>query len=192
MADFSVTAKQQLMAIAKASVNEGICRHRPLAVALADYEPELSRPGASFVTLQIHQQLRGCIGSLQAHQPLALDVADNAFSAAFRDPRFPSLQSQEVAELHFHISVLSETTAMTFADEADLLTQIRPGIDGLVLEDGIHRGTFLPSVWEQLPSKEAFLSHLKQKAGLPPRYWSPTIKVERYTVEDIDQDQLPS
>lgn len=180
------TARAQLLAIAKQSVQHGLLHGRPLPIDLGQHDPALSEAGASFVTLHLQGQLRGCIGSLQAHQPLAKDVSDNAFSAAFRDPRFPPLTSREEAHLVFHISVLSPTEPMHFSSEADLLEQIRPGVDGLVLKEGVfHRGTFLPSVWEQLPSKTQFLSHLKQKAGLSADYWSPTLEVERYTVEDI-------
>ena len=126
------------------------------------------------------------MGSLQAYRPFASDIAENAFCAAFRDPRFPPLTIAEEPQIHIHISVLSDTTPMTFTGEDDVLNQLRPNIDGLVLTDGLHHGTFLPSVWEQLPSKESFLSHLKQKAGLSARYWSDSIKIERYTVEDIE------
>lgn len=179
--------KQQLMQIAKQSVHEGLQHGRPLQVDPTQYSGTLSSDGASFVTLHINSDLRGCIGSLEAHRPLVSDVAQNAFNAAFRDPRFPPLRPDEAATLHFHISVLSKPVPMEFRDEQDLLDQIRPGIDGLVLEDGFNRGTFLPSVWEQLPSKTMFLAHLKQKAGLPSDYWSSTLKVERYTVDDINE-----
>jgi AmmeMemoRadiSam system protein A len=114
------------------------------------------------------------------------DVADNAYAAAFRDPRFPTLTQDEYPMLQYHISVLNPPEPMTFTSEDDLLKQIRPNIDGLVLSDKGMRGTFLPSVWESLPTAEQFLSHLKQKAGLPADYWSDTVKVERYTVENIE------
>lgn len=140
---------------------------------------------ATFVTLEIGGQLRGCIGMLEAHRPLANDVAENAFSAAFRDPRFPPLSDVEFDDLEISISVLSPPEEMSFSSEKDLLDQIRPGIDGLILEEGFRKGTFLPSVWEQLSEKEAFLEHLKQKAGLPPGYWSDTLRVFRYTAEYI-------
>ncbi|MDX1694137.1 MAG: AmmeMemoRadiSam system protein A [Ketobacteraceae bacterium] len=183
----SQEAKQQLLSIARKSVHHGLLHGTPQPVDVAQYDEALSYDGASFVTLHLHGQLRGCIGSLLAHRPLAKDVAENAYSAAFKDPRFPPLMEQEEPELTYHISVLSEPEPLEFESESDLLEQIRPGVDGLVLKDGaFHKGTFLPSVWEQLPSKELFLSHLKQKAGLESDYWSPTIEVERYTVEDIE------
>lgn len=157
--------------------------HLPVKTSL--YPRSLQKPGASFVTLNRNGLLRGCIGSLEAHQPLVNDVAYNAFAAAFSDPRFPPLSKDELDGLEFHISVLTPAVAMKFDSEQDLLDQIRPGIDGLVLEDGLNRGTFLPAVWESLPDKTSFLRHLKQKAGLPPDYWSDTIRVSRYTTESF-------
>ncbi|MCG8668896.1 MAG: AmmeMemoRadiSam system protein A [Pseudomonadales bacterium] len=186
MSELNQTAKNQLLEIAEASVQSGVSSGRPIHIVLSEYDAKLSSERASFVTLHLAGQLRGCIGSLQAYRPLAQDVADNAFAAAFRDPRFPPVSAGEAAQLHFHISVLSETSPMSFKDEQDLLSQIRPEIDGLVLEDGFNRGTFLPSVWEQLPDKRDFLNQLKRKAGLPPDYWSNKLAISRYTVEDIE------
>ena len=189
MGDLTPSAKSQLLAIAKESVASGVSNGRPISVILSDYDTQLSLPRASFVTLHLAGQLRGCIGSLQAYRPLAQDVAENAFAAAFRDPRFSPVSFAEAQALHFHISVLSDTSPMTFSDEADLIRQIRPHIDGLVLEDDFHRGTFLPSVWEQLPDPQQFLNQLKRKAGLPADYWSDRLAVSRYTVEDFEASQ---
>jgi AmmeMemoRadiSam system protein A len=137
------------------------------------------------VTLHLGKQLRGCIGSLQGYQPLIVDVAMNAFNAAFRDPRFLPMTESELPKISLDISVLSKSQPMHFSSEADLLSQLRPGIDGLIISDHGHRGTFLPSVWEQLPDPATFLSHLKTKAGLPTNYWSNTLTVQRYTTELI-------
>lgn len=144
---------------------------------------ELMEKRATFVTLTIKKRLRGCIGMLEACRPLAEDVAANACAAAFEDPRFPPLTKKEFGQLGIHISVLSPSEEIKFSSEADLLRQIRPGIDGLILQDGVHRGTFLPSVWSELPEKELFLAHLKLKAGLPADYWSDILRVFRYTTE---------
>ena len=183
---FSESQKQTLLNLAKISIKHGLETGRPIPVNPEDYDPQLLEYGACFVTLQINHELRGCIGSLEAYRPLAEDVADNAFSAAFRDPRFPRLVDSEYEHLQYHISVLDKPRPMTFTSEQDLLQQIRPGIDGLVMHDNFNKGTFLPSVWESLPEPEDFLRHLKMKAGLSPGYWSDTIQVERYTVEDIE------
>ena len=183
---FSDEDKKQLLDLAKASIQYGLQNGRPIAVTLGNYPPYLQEQGACFVTLQINNELRGCIGSLEAHRTLVEDIADNAYAAAFRDPRFGPVSEAEYPNLQYHISVLTPPEPMTFNSQEDLLKQIRPGIDGLVLSDKGYRGTFLPSVWESLRTPEEFLSHLKQKAGLPMNYWSDTLKVERYTVEDIE------
>ncbi len=178
--------RQLLLQLARESIRHGARHGNPPVVELHNLPPALKQIRATFVTLEELGQLRGCIGSLEARRPLAEDVVQNAFAAAFGDPRFPPVTEPEVDKLDIHISVLSPLEEMHFASEADLLRQIRPGIDGLVLEDGPYRGTFLPAVWESLPDKRDFLRHLKIKAGLPPDYWSNTLRVWRYTTEMIE------
>ena len=147
-------------------------------------EPDwLSEPGACFVTLTRQGKLRGCIGSLTARRPLGRDVVHNACDAAFRDSRFPPLDLAELSGTRVEVSLLSPLEAMRFGDEADAMARLRPGIDGVVLECGGHRGTFLPQVWDQLPQPGQFLSELKRKAGLAGTFWSPAVKLQRYTVE---------
>lgn len=183
MTVLSATQRQRVLDVARESIRHGLTYGKPLPVQ--DEDAALLQPGASFVTLNLHDELRGCIGSLEAHQPLVKDVAQNAFSAAFRDSRFPPVTASEFDALDLHISILSPSEPLHFSSEADLLRQLRPGIDGLVLTDGYHRGTFLPQVWEQLPEPAEFLAHLKRKAGLPVNHWSPTLRVERYSVDSI-------
>jgi len=178
--------KRQLLTLAAASIKYGLDHRKPLPVKLDEYAPALQQIRASFVTLTIHKQLRGCIGTLEAQRPLVEDVVENAFAAAFRDPRFNPLQQDEYHQLHYHISVLNPPSPMQFSTEADLISQLRPGIDGLILEDLGRRGTFLPSVWESLPDPADFLQHLKLKAGFNPSHWSSSLQVQRYTVEDIE------
>ncbi|MCC7079369.1 MAG: AmmeMemoRadiSam system protein A [Burkholderiales bacterium] len=144
--------------------------------------PWLERPCATFVTLTCDDALRGCIGSLEARRALALDVRENAVAAAFRDPRFKPLTAPEWARTSVEISLLSALQALPLDDEAQVLARLRPGVDGLVLEFGHHRGTFLPQVWEQLPEPASFLLNLKRKAGLPPDFWEPGMRLSRYTV----------
>lgn len=175
-----------LLDVAKASIEHGLAHRSPLTVNPLDYPPPLREVRASFVTLTIHHQLRGCIGTLTAIRPLISDVAYHAHAAAFSDPRFAPLQHSELRHLEIHISVLSLPAPLHFTSEADLLHQLRPGIDGLILKDGPHIGTFLPSVWESLPNPRDFLQHLKQKAGLSPTYWSNTLTIQRYTTESIE------
>ncbi len=180
-----------MLALARDSIRHGLATGRPLEVDVTAFDPELRKPGASFVTLDAHGRLRGCIGSLEAYRPLVVDVADNAFNAAFRDPRFPPVREDEFEDLRIHVSVLSPPEPLQFRDEADLLAQLRPGVDGLILEDRGRRGTFLPSVWEPLPDRREFLAHLKLKAGLPPDHWSPTLRVWRYTTESFGEEDFP-
>ena len=175
--------RKLLVDIAWQSLRHGLTHGRPIQVDAAQFDKTLSAPAASFVTLQRHGQLRGCIGSLEAHQPLVADVAQNAFSAAFRDPRFPPLDQRELEGLSLEISVLSIPETLVFSSEQDLLRQLRPGIDGLILEDRGQRGTFLPSVWGSLPEPADFLRQLKRKAGLPGDYWSESLRIWRYTTE---------
>lgn len=144
--------------------------------------PELREPGATFVTLMHRDRLRGCIGSLVACQMLADDVRDNARGAAFRDPRFPPLSDREWPATRVEVSLLTRPELLQFKDEADALEQMRPGVDGIIFAAGGRRATFLPQVWEQLPAARDFLAQLRIKAGLPPDYWSPEIRLERYEV----------
>ena len=173
------------MRLAADSIRHGLETGHALSVNVEDYSPTLQQAGASFITLTILRQLRGCIGKLTATRPLIEDVAKNAFAAAFEDPRFPPLTAEEFDQLEYHISILNPAEDMEFDSEADLLQQLRPGIDGLILEDRDRRATFLPSVWESLPTASDFLQQLKRKAGLPADYWSNTLQMQRYTVEEF-------
>ena len=154
-----------------------------LSQAEAGDLPELHQPGATFVTLTRHGQLRGCIGSLEAWRSLLTDVQDNALSAAFRDPRFTPLDASEFATTRIEVSLLTAPQPMSFTSEANALAQLRPEIDGVIFSAGRHRATFLPQVWEQLPTPAVFMAHLKQKAGLPPDYWGSDVRIERYQVQ---------
>ena len=175
-----------LIGIARAAIGEKLggpaCAHPSV--------PWLERPGATFVTLTCENTLRGCIGSLEARRTLALDVRENALAAAFRDPRFKPLTAQEWARTLVEISLLSALEALPLGDESQVLERLRPGIDGLVLEFGHHRGTFLPQVWEQLPEPASFLMNLKRKAGLPPDFWEPEMRLSRYTVSKWREQDL--
>ncbi len=148
----------------------------------------LQEPGACFVTLTQQGQLRGCIGSLEARRSLLSDVRANAVAAAMQDPRFAPLTAAELAHTRIEVSVLSPMTAMTFTDEADALTQLRPGVDGVVFSYRGRRSTFLPQVWEQLPDAVSFLTHLKQKASLAPDFWAPGVQLQRYTVTKFSEE----
>jgi uncharacterized protein len=145
--------------------------------------PALHAAGATFVTLTQQGRLRGCIGSLEARRPLGEDVQANAQAAAFRDPRFPPLEADELAATRVEVSLLTPAVALDFSDEADALRQLRPGIDGMIFECHGRRGTFLPQVWDSLPDPREFFAHLKQKAGFTADFWSPEVRLYRYTVQ---------
>ena len=187
---FTDTERRQLLRLASQAVTHGLLGHgEPLPpLVLTDYPPVLQALGASFVTLHHRQQLRGCMGSLLAVRPLAEDVVIHAYAAAFKDPRFNPLRQEEWPELAIHLSVLDAPEILSCQDEADLLRQLRPGVDGLILSAGQQRATFLPAVWETLPDPQAFVRQLKRKAGLPVDYWSAELRLARYTVEAFGQE----
>lgn len=145
--------------------------------------PELSRPAATFVTLTQNGQLRGCIGSLEAYRALAADVAENAMAAAFHDPRFAPLSSDELPRTRVEVSLLECAQPLEFSDEADAICRLCPGIDGVILTHGSRRSTFLPQVWESLPDPRKFIEQLKLKAGLPADFWDENITLARYGVQ---------
>ena len=177
-----------LLNIARASIQSGLAHNKPLRVNKADYDQQLQSDAASFVTLSIDTQLRGCIGTLQADKSLVEDVAEHAFAAAFRDPRFPPLTNTEYPRLAYHISILGEPEKIACDSEQDLVTALQQGIDGLILEDENHRATFLPSVWESLPDKQNFVTQLKLKAGFSRDFWSEKMRCFRYSVEEFGND----
>ncbi len=152
-------------------------------------DPALHRPGATFVTLTQEGHLRGCIGSLEAHRVLDDDVRANARAAAFADPRFAPLRPAELQRTRIEVSLLSPATPMGFSDEDDAVRQLRPGIDGVILEWNGRRGTFLPQVWESLHEPHLFLNLLKQKAGLPTDFWAPDVRLHRYEVQKWKEPQ---
>ncbi len=187
VATLDVERRNTLIEVARHSITHGLDYARPLTIDPTTYHPDLQQRRASFVTLHLGRQLRGCIGHLEALRPLVADVADNAYAAAFRDPRFSPLGKAEWPQVSLSLSILSKPQPMHFSDEADLIRQLRPGEDGLILEDGMKRGTFLPSVWETLNNPAAFLRELKRKAGLDAEHWTETLKVSRYHTESFDE-----
>ena len=150
--------------------------------AASDDASWLRDSGAVFVTLMQAGRLRGCIGTLEAHRALGEDVKANAVAAAFRDPRFKPLDKREFDALSVEVSVLSAIETIVFRDEDDALAQLHPEIDGVIFEYGHHRSTFLPQVWEDFRDSRVFLGNLKYKAGLPPDFWDPTVRLSRYRV----------
>lgn len=176
---------QMLLDIVKRVLAHSVIKGAAPAINLESFPEPLRENGATFVTIEKQGKLRGCIGSLQAHQPLIEDLVHNAYRAGFKDPRFPPLSREEMGQISWSISLLSEPAQMLIKDEADLLAQLRPGIDGLIIADKGKRATFLPQVWEQLPDPKTFLAHLKRKAGMAPDHWSPDFTALRYTATKV-------
>lgn len=177
--------QRQLLAVALASIRHGLTQGQPLSPQPEDYPPALSIQAATFVTLHHNQALRGCIGHLQPLTSLVEDIANNAYAAAFEDPRFGPLQARELQGLNIHIAVLGPIETLQASSEQALIKQLRPGIDGLILEEGAHRATFLPSVWEQLPEPGDFIRALKRKAGMAQNHWSEAMRASRYQTQSF-------
>ncbi len=177
---------RQLLAVARHAIADDL----RLAVAAPATDGALLRPGATFVTLFCGGELRGCIGSLRATRAVGVDVRENALAAAFRDPRFPPLIASEFEATSVEISLLSHAESVRFDTEEELCLRLRPGIDGVTLELGDHRATFLPQVWDALPDARAFLTALKDKARLPTDFWSPRLNVSLYQVTKWKENEF--
>ncbi|MER2513526.1 MAG: AmmeMemoRadiSam system protein A [Nitrosomonas ureae] len=170
-----------LLQIARASIARAL--HVPCAaVAVEENRSWLCKPGATFVTLTQYGELRGCAGSLKADDSLLEDVRNNAVLAALHDSRFLPLMKDELDTIKVEVSLLSQLQSLNFTSEADALAQLRPNVDGIVLEYELYRSTFLPQVWEDLPEPQQFLAKLKLKARLSEDFWSEQIRLSRYTV----------
>ena len=165
-----------------ARARQAIERHLGLARAPLSDDPRLAERGATFVTLKRDGELRGCIGSLRPQRALGEDVAVNAVAAATRDTRFVPVTADELNDVRIEVSLLSEPQFLEFTNEDDLLRQLRPGVDGVILSGGCTSATFLPQVWEQLPEPREFLAALKRKAGLSPDHPATGLAMATYTV----------
>ena len=190
MANHTISAlgnedRQTLLEVARNAISYELYQYVAIDIDPNAYSPSLREMRATFVTIQIEGKLRGCIGTLEMRRSLVMDVARNAGAAAFADPRFERLTRAEFDLIDIHISILSPVETVVFDGESDIVSKVRPNIDGLILSDGPHRGTFLPEVWEKIPDPSQFIEQLKMKAGLAPDYWSDSIQVERYTTETI-------
>ena len=180
--------RQTLLTLAREAVARTAHKQGLPPEDLDEVSEDLRRDGASFVTLTKQGQLRGCIGSLEPRRPLALDVRENAVSAATSDPRFPPVRPEELDDLRVEVSVLSVPEPLDYDGVDDLIAKLRPGIDGVVIERGWNRATFLPQVWEKLPDPIEFLQHLCQKAFLPhDSYLRPGLDVYTYQVEKFEE-----
>jgi hypothetical protein len=178
-------SRAALLHLARRTIEDALATGRRPRFDPRGWRGPLAEPGAAFVTLRSADgDLLGCIGSLSAHQPLAEDVAEHAYDAAFRDPRFLPMTPERAEGMVIDISVLSPSTPFPATGYQDLLVRLPVG-SGVVVQDGRHRATFLPAVWEQLPEPRAFLAALWRKAGLPPGHWSPDTRIEVYDSEEF-------
>ncbi len=180
--------QQYLLTLARMTLKDAL-NDAPSANVPESPTPRMHEPGATFVTLHTkHGQLRGCIGSLVARRPLIEDVQHNTMAAAFEDPRFPPLQAAELPNIVIEVSVLTAPEVLDFDGPDDLIQKLRPSVDGVLIERGWNRATFLPQVWEQLPNPREFLEHLCSKAGLPANAWHwPDLKISTYQVEKFSE-----
>ncbi len=180
--------KQELLGIARRAIERGAAGLPPDDLDTESLPASLLLHGACFVTLTIGGELRGCIGSLEAMRPLVADVQEHAVDAAVNDFRFPPVRPDEVDRLHIELSVLSPAVVLDYCGPADLLKKLRPGLDGVILESGRRRATFLPQVWEKVPDASEFLEMLCEKMGLPAEAWRrEKMKVSTYQVESFDE-----
>ncbi|WP_024326161.1 AmmeMemoRadiSam system protein A [Thioalkalivibrio sp. AKL19] len=178
--DLPAPARERLLELAAEAIRWAAHDTPADTIALAQEPNPLPEPGACFVTLKRGDALRGCIGTLEAHRPLAADVLHNARAAALNDPRFPPLRAPELAGLDYSVTLLTASRPIEADHREALLDQLQPGRDGLVIQAGARRATFLPAVWEQLPDPDAFLDALLQKAGLPRGSWPEELQAWRY------------
>ncbi len=182
--------KHLLLNLARQSIQLAVARCPLPPLRLDDYSQALREEGASFVTLTEGGELRGCIGALEAYQPLVQDVCEHAVAAALEDYRFPPVRPSEVEALEIEISRLTPAVPLEYEHPEDLARLLRPGIDGVVLRDGPRRATFLPQVWEKVDDPEEFLGHLCLKMGAPPNLWRRKIlTVSTYQVEEFKEEQ---
>ena len=180
--------KKQLLTIAREAVN-ATALNQPLArLDPHDFSLTLNDDGASFVTLTIGGGLRGCIGTLEAYQPLFLDVQKRAVQAASQDPRFSPVTPGELARIKIEVSRLSKPEPLEYNTPEDLLTLLKPGEDGVIISDGHRRATFLPQVWDELPDTRQFLSQLCRKMGCSPTFWEHNkLDIAIYHVEEFSE-----
>ena len=169
-----------LLREARKSIEYGIEHNKRRAIDASTYPNQVQQIAASFVSLHIQNNLRGCIGSLAATQALIIDVVQHAYASAFQDTRFTSVTMEELSKIDIEISVLTPQQQISCRDQNELLEQLTAGEDGLTIEDGGRRATFLPSVWKQLPEKNTFLRRLKNKAGMDENHWSNSFRAYTY------------
>lgn len=185
----STEDRQILIKIARDAVEAAATGRRMPILEIRKYSNDLQTTGASFVTLTMGGRLRGCIGALEARQPLVLDVQEHAAAAAVEDYRFQSVRPEEVSRLHIEISRLTPPVKLDYLDPSELPGILKPGVDGVIISDGRRRATFLPQVWEQLSQVDVFMAHLCQKMGAPDDLWKvKNLDIWTYQVEAFEEE----
>jgi AmmeMemoRadiSam system protein A len=185
----SAEDRKILLDIARQSISLAVNSRKLPSINLDDYSPSLQQWGASFVTLTKKEKLRGCVGTLEAYQPLVEDVREHAIAAAMNDYRFPPVGADEVSDLSIEISRLTSPVRVDYHDPLELIQLLKPGVDGVLLRDGFQRATFLPQVWEKLPDPDDFLSHLCLKMGSSANLWKrKQLDISIYQVEEFHEE----
>jgi AmmeMemoRadiSam system protein A len=188
MDELTAEERKLLLTTARQSISLAVNRLKPQSISIEDYPHSLQQWGASFVTLTKKELLRGCVGTLEAYQPLVEDVREHAIAAAMHDYRFPPVQADEIDDLNIEISRLTSPVRIDYQDPIELIQKLRPGIDGVLLRDGFQRATFLPQVWEKLPGPDDFLSHLCLKMGSSANLWKrKLLEISTYQVEEFHE-----
>ena len=192
-ASLTAQEKETLLQVARSAIEAAVHRRTMLPLDLSLFSEALRQPGVCFVTLTRLGVLRGCVGALEAYQALIEDVREHAIAAALNDYRFPPVREDELEEIQIEISRLTRPQALAYQTPDELLSALRPHVDGVTLEDGWRRATFLPQVWEKLPDKVSFLQHLCQKMGARPDLWrEKPLKVQVYQVEEFHETRPPT
>jgi len=180
--------QQTLLRLARQTMEHAVQGKKLPPVDDASITPHLREQGASFVTLTIDGDLRGCIGALEAYQPLVDDVREHAVAAALEDPRFPPVDQTELSKIKLEVSRLTAPHLLEYSNSADLISKLRPHVDGVILKSEFRRATFLPQVWKKIPDPQEFLDHLCAKMGAKPNLWRNTkLQVYVYQVEEFHE-----
>lgn len=188
--NLTIEEQKILLRLAREAMERGVRCEELSPLNLDDLSLPLRQEGSSFITLTSRGQLRGCIGSLEAYQPLAQDVRVHAIAAALKDPRFPAVKEEELSGIQIEISRLTHPVPLEYKDAQDLLSKLRPHVDGIILrDDSYHRATFLPQVWEKIPDPAEFLCNLCYKMGVEPDLWRHKhFEVQIYQVEEFHEE----
>lgn len=186
--ELTLEERQTLIRMAREAVERGVKGDKLIPLDQATLPPHLRENGASFVTLTLRGELRGCIGGLEPRKPLAEDVREHAVAAALEDPRFPPVSERELDGIKIEVSRLTRPLPLEYRDADDLLSKLRPHVDGVILSEGLRRATFLPQVWEKIPDPGEFMNNLCNKLGVNAGLWRKKhLNVLIYQVEEFHE-----